>query len=147
MKKADVNKSKFTVKKSSAGLGLFATAPLKKGERVVEYTGERITEAEANRRGGRYLFELNDKWTLDGKDRKHAGRYLNHSCVPNCYPELNASETRIFIFAKRNIKIGEELTYNYGRMYFNDIIKGKDHCLCLKCTTARNQLPPLKGVV
>ena len=53
--------SSYEVKKSSAVLGLFATAPYKKGERIIEYTGERITEAEANVRGGKYLFELNDQ--------------------------------------------------------------------------------------
>ena len=123
---------KYAVKKSSAGLGLFATSEYKKGELVIEYTGERITEAEANRRGGKYLFELNDNWTIDGKGRENTARYLNHSCKPNCYPELNEEETRIFIFAKRAIKVGEELTYNYGKMYFDDLI-GKNSCLCSSC--------------
>ena len=123
---------KYAVKKSSAGLGLFATAEYKKGELVIEYIGERITEAEANRRGGKYLFELNDDWTIDGKGRDNTARYLNHACKPNCYPELNDDETKIFIFAKRAIKAGEELTYNYGKMYFNDLIK-KDGCRCATC--------------
>jgi len=123
---------KYVVKKSSAGLGLFATAPFKKGELVIEYTGETITEAEANVRGGKYLFELNDNWTIDGKDRDNTARYLNHACKPNCNPELNEEETKIFIYAKRAIKEGEELTYNYGKMYFNDLIK-KDGCLCAGC--------------
>lgn len=123
---------KYAVKKSSAGLGLFATAEFKKGELVIEYTGERITEAEANRRGGKYLFELNDNFTIDGKGRENTARYLNHSCKPNCYPELNDDETQIFIYAKRAIKAGEELTYNYGKMYFNDLI-GKNDCLCAPC--------------
>ncbi len=123
---------KFVVKKSSAGLGLFATADFKKGDLVIEYTGERITEAEANRRGGKYLFELNDAWTIDGKGRDNLARYLNHSCKPNCEPELNEDETRIFIYAKRGIKSGEELTYNYGKMYFNEYLSaGK--CRCFAC--------------
>ena len=50
----------YTVKRSSAGLGLFAARPYKKGELVIEYTGEKITTDEANRRGGQYLFEIND---------------------------------------------------------------------------------------
>ena len=128
--------TKYQVKRSIAGLGLFTTIPIAKGDLVIEYTGEKITEAEANRRGGKYLFELNDNWTIDGKGRENKARYLNHSCRPNCYPELDENEERIFIFAKRNIKAGEELTYNYGKMYFDDLI-GKDVCGCEKCTEER----------
>jgi SET domain-containing protein len=126
-------------KKSQSGLGLFAKRDFKKGEMIIEYTGEKITEAEANIRGGKYLFELNDNWTIDGKDRKNLARYINHSCKPNCYPELDENEERIFIYAKRNIKSGEELNYNYGKMYFNDII-GKDNCQCLSCIEKRSKI-------
>ncbi len=127
---------KYIVKKSSAGLGLFATSDFKKGELIIEYTGERITEAEANRRGGKYLFELNDNWTIDGKGRENIARYLNHACKPNCEPELSEDETQIFIYARRNIKAGEELTYNYGKMYFDQYI-GKDTCRCATCAATR----------
>jgi uncharacterized protein len=120
-----------TVKKSAAGLGLFAKKVFKKGQRIIEYTGERITADEANRRGGRYLFELNDRWTLDGKGRQHTARYINHSCAPNAYAELNASETRVFIIAKKTITPGEEITYNYGKEYFDDYLGS--HCRCAKC--------------
>ena len=106
-------------KKSQSGLGLFARRDFKKGELIIEYTGEKITEAEANRRGGKYLFELNDNWTIDGKGRDNLARYINHSCKPNAYPELDDKEEHIYIYAKKNIKPGEELTYNYGKMYFN----------------------------
>ena len=127
---------KYQVKRSIAGLGLFTTIPITKGDLVIEYTGEKITEAEANRRGGKYLFELNDNWTIDGKGRENKARYLNHSCRPNCYPELDENEEHIFIFAKRNIKAGEELTYDYGKMYFDDLIT-KDGCGCEKCAEKR----------
>ena len=130
---------KVAVKKSSAGLGLFALEPIKKGRRIIEYTGEKITEEEANRRGGRYLFELNDKWTLDAKGREHTARYINHSCKPNCYAELNAAETRVFIFAKRNIEPGEELCYDYGKVYFGDIIGGMENCRCPKCAATQSK--------
>jgi len=122
----------IAVKKSSAGLGLFAITDIKKGARVIEYTGEVITEAEANRRGGKYLFELNDKKTIDGKSRENTARYINHSCKPNCYPELNNSETRVFIFAKKNIKRGDELTYDYGKFYFKEMI-APIGCKCSSC--------------
>jgi uncharacterized protein len=127
---------KVQVKRSRAGLGLFAAAPFAKGELVIEYTGEVISEAEANRRGGKYLFELNDHWTIDGTKRDNLARYINHSCHPNCYPELNEDESKVFIFAKRKIAPGEELTYHYGTDYFTRVIKPLG-CLCKKCATAR----------
>ncbi|MCB9818330.1 SET domain-containing protein-lysine N-methyltransferase [Candidatus Nomurabacteria bacterium] len=124
---------KVKVRKSSAGLGLFANTSFKKGDLVIEYTGEIISEAEANRRGGKYLFELNDDWTIDGKGRDNLARYINHSCKPNCYPELSEDEKQVFIYAKRKIALGEELTYNYGKTYFDDMIKPLG-CKCEKCT-------------
>ena len=129
-------KKDLVVKKSKSGLGLFTPTEIKKGELVIEYTGERITEAEANRRGGRYLFELNDNWTIDGKGRENKARYLNHACKPNCYPELDDKEEHIYIYAKRNIKANEELTYHYGKFYFDELL-GKDNCQCDSCILTR----------
>ena len=126
-------------KKSQSGLGLFARRDFKKGELIIEYTGEKITEAEANRRGGKYLIELNDNWTIDGKGRDNLARYINHSCKPNAYPELDDKEEHIYIYAKKNIKPGEELTYNYGKMYFNELI-GKDNCKCVECLKKREKV-------
>jgi uncharacterized protein len=127
MKKQDV-----IVKRSSAGLGLFTGRAFKKGELIIEYVGETITDAEAQKRGGKYLFELNDSWTIDGTSRTNIARYINHSCAPNCYPELNEDETRVFICAKRALAPGEECTYNYGKYYFDMEIKPHG-CRCAKC--------------
>lgn len=124
----------YVVKKSSAGLGLFAGRAYKKGELVIEYTGEIITDAEAQRRGGKYLFELNDEWTIDGKGRDNTARYINHSCKPNCYPELSDDEKQVHIYTKRAIKPGEEFTYHYGAYYFNMEIKPHG-CRCSHCQT------------
>lgn len=126
--------SDYTVRKSSAGLGLYANREYKRGDLIIEYTGETITEEEANRRGGKYLFELNDKWTIDGKGRANKARYINHSCVPNAYPELTYNEKQVFIFAKKKISPGEEITYNYGSDYFKRVIKPLG-CRCPKCAT------------
>lgn len=120
------------VGKSKAGLGLFSNIDYKKGDLIIEYTGETITESEANKRGGKYLFELNDNWTIDGKARENLARYINHSCKPNCYPELNEDETKVFIYAKTKIVPGEELTYHYGKDYFKDMIQPMG-CKCCKC--------------
>ncbi len=124
--------TKLVVRRSRAGLGLFTTVDLKRGGRIIEYTGEHITSEEADRRGGKYLFTLTKKTIIDGKGRENKARYTNHSCRPNCYAEINAAETRVFIFAKRAIKADEELNYNYGSEYFNDVIK-PNGCRCLKC--------------
>jgi len=124
------------VKRSTAGLGLFANVSYKKGDEIIEYTGERITTEEGNRRGGRYLFELNAQWMIDGKDRSNIARYINHSCRPNAYPELSEDETQVHIYAKKNIQPGEEITYHYGPQYFKTLIKPIG-CRCQKCTTKK----------
>lgn len=126
----------YVVKRSSAGLGLFANRPYKKDELVIEYKGKMVSEAESQRIGGKYLFELNDKWTLDGKGRDNVARYINHSCKPNCYAELSDDEKQVFIRAKRTIVKGEEFNYNYGKSHFE--IEIKPHgCLCASCTEKR----------
>ena len=126
----------YLVKKSTAGLGLFANRTYKKGDLIIEYTGEVITDAEAQRRGGRYLFELNDEWTIDGKGRENTARYINHSCKPNAYPELTDDEKQVFIYAKRTINPGEEITYNYGKYYFDMMIKPHG-CRCAACAAKK----------
>ncbi len=120
------------VKRGINGLGLFTTAPIKKGVFIIEYIGELIFADEADERGGQYLFEINKKWTIDGTTRKNTARYINHSCRPNCETETKERLRRVFIFAKRNIKVGEELTYDYGKSFWNEYIKPKG-CKCEKC--------------
>lgn len=128
-----MNSSSFAVKRGTHGLGLFAKTTFKKGDLVIEYTGEKISTDTANIRGGQYLFELNDNWVVDGRGRENLARYINHSCAPNCYPEIDEKEEHIFIYAKRNIKEGEELTYNYGKEFWKVHVATKG-CRCQKCT-------------
>ncbi len=120
------------VKRGLNGLGLFATVDIKKGTHVIDYTGELITSAQADTRGGQYLFEVSDKWTVDGSGRKNLARYINHSCRPNCETEAYERAKRIEIAAKRNIMAGEELTYDYGKQFWNEYIRPKG-CNCEKC--------------
>lgn len=129
-------KPELKVKRSNAGLGLFTLSPLKKGDFVIEYTGEKISSDEADDRGGKYLFTINKKLVLDGKDRKHTARYINHSCRPNCEAEVDEDEEKVNIYAKKNIEAGEELTYNYGKEYWNEYIKPFG-CKCEKCTATK----------
>lgn len=122
---------KIVVKKSkNRGLGLFAGENIKKGRFIIEYTGEVITNDEANKRKGQYLFTLNKKFTLDGKDRKNIARYANYSCRPNA--EADVKKMRVFISAIRNISKGEEIVYDYGKEFFNEFIKPKG-CRCGYC--------------
>ena len=120
----------LSVKRSSAGLGVFTEEPIKKGKFILDYSGELISEEEANERGGRYLFNINSRWTIDGKKHHNLSRYLNHSCRPNCEPRSQGK--RIKIYSTKNIAAGEELTYDYGKEYFNNYIKPHG-CRCKKC--------------
>ena len=97
------------------GLGGFAARPLARGERVVEYTGEKITKAESLRRceaGNWFIFSLDDEFDLDGNTAGNPARWLNHSCAPNCEAEF--LDGRVWITARRDIAAGEEITFNYG---------------------------------
>ena len=118
------------VGRSSAGMGLFAGAPIKKGARVMEYVGEIISAEEADKRGGKYLFEIDSKRTIDGSARSNIARYINHSCKPNC--EAQNIRSHIWIYAKKDIKPGDELTYDYGKEYFDEYIKPVG-CKCASC--------------
>lgn len=120
------------VKRSSAGLGLFAQEAIKKDILIIEYTGERITRAEADKRGGRYLFEVTDDLVIDGKGRENKARYINHACKPNSEAEHDEEDDRIYIRACKNINAGEEITYNYGKEYMKEIIS-KEGCMCSSC--------------
>ncbi len=119
------------VKRSKAGLGLFARRPIKKGETVIEYIGERIRSSEGDERDNRYIFNINTRFDIDGSPRYNTARYINHSCRPNC--EAINRRGRIFIVAKRNIKEGEELAYHYGKDHFEGYIKPAG-CVCVKCS-------------
>ena len=120
----------FGVKRSRTGLGLFAEQSFKKDDFVIEYTGEIIQNEEADRRGNRYIFEISKRRSIDGSTRANTARYLNHSCNPNCEAEIDGA--RVMIYSLRGIKAGEELTYDYGKEYFEDFIQPVG-CRCTSC--------------
>lgn len=121
---------KFAIKRSRTGLGLFALEPIPAGKRIIEYTGPYILNEEVEKKRGKYFFEVNTKWSIDGSPRSNTARYINHSCRPNA--EALISGRRVWIWSKKNIKAGEEITYDYGKEYFDDHIKPKG-CKCEKC--------------
>ena len=102
------------------GHGVFALRRIPKGVRIIEYKGKLITDKEADRRYSRMhansphtmLFSLDGGLVIDATRRGNSARWINHSCAPNC--EIEEEGHRIFIDARRDIRTGEELTYDYN---------------------------------
>jgi SET domain-containing protein len=123
----------FRVGRSKTGLGLFAITEIPKGRIVTEYRGRRISNELAESRekhGARYMFELNSKWTVDGSPRWNLARYANHSCRPNA--EADIVRGKILLRAIRRIRPDDEITYDYGKEYF-DLFFRPSSCLCAHC--------------
>lgn len=131
-KKSKFEPGDFTlkVKRSSAGLGLYAGQDIPKGACIIEYKGRVIKGEEEYTSTSKYLFEVHSRMTIDGRDRSNTARYINHSCKANAEPETRKG--RVFIMAKRKILTGEEITYDYGKEYWNEHIKPIG-CRCVKC--------------
>ncbi len=118
------------VGRSPTGLGLFAEAPIRKGKFIIEYRGRRVLWKTVEDGWNKYLFDVNSRWALDGSPRRNTARYINHSCKPNAVPyEVRG---RIRIYAKKNIQPGDEITYDYGREYFDEFLKPIG-CKCAAC--------------
>ncbi|MBT3406256.1 SET domain-containing protein-lysine N-methyltransferase [Candidatus Woesearchaeota archaeon] len=121
-------KSEYVTVKNSGvhNKGIFAKRDIPAETEVIEYIGERITKAQARKifegtleaskknssNGSVYIFELNKRYDIDGNVSYNTARYINHSCEPNCEP-INI-RGHIWIVATKNIKKGEELSYDYG---------------------------------
>jgi len=135
MRKSKNKQAKVKVGRSrpGQGLGLFADESIKKGDFVIEYKGKKISTKVADALGTKYLFEIDEKWTIDGSDKKYGNeaRYINHSCKPNCEAEIDEYD-HILIYAIKDIKRGEELSYDYGEEYFDEFIKPYG-CKCSYC--------------
>ncbi len=107
------------------GRGLYATKDIEEGTDIIQYVGEKITKKESTRRaleweekaretgdGLVYIFELDDKYDIDGRLGDNPARYMNNSCDGNC--EAVNCEGEIWITAIKDIKKGDELVYDYG---------------------------------
>jgi len=113
---------RFEVRQSPGmGWGLFAREQVSQGDLILEYTGVKIPTKTADETGSKYLFAVDDEWTIDGVAQDNHGRWLNHACIPNV--EANDERGRIFFYALRDIFEGEELTLDYGQEYFDEFIK------------------------
>jgi SET domain-containing protein len=139
------------------GRGVYASRSIKKDEKIIEYVGELIDKKQSLQRANQqsehaaktgdaavYIFTLDDSYDLDGNLPWNTARLINHSCEPNCEAWMKGQ--RIFIHALRNIKAGEELSFDYGF----DIETWEDHpCLCgskgcVGYIVSRSQWPELE---
>jgi SET domain-containing protein len=130
-----VKDERFEVRRvKGKGFGMFAVTPVKKGDFVMEYTGTKIQTKVADTLGTKYLFEIDKEWTIDGSLRSNTARYINHACKPNC--EADIRDGHIMLYAVRAIAPGDELSFDYGKEYFDEFIT-KEKCGCETCVMRR----------
>ena len=104
--------------------GLSATIYIKKGQRIIQYKGKKVslhkTETDPKYDNDKpiYLFTLSKRYDLDGDFKFNTARLINHSCDPNC--EVMDYKKQLWVFAMRDIKQNEELTYDYGFSFDKD---------------------------
>jgi hypothetical protein len=130
------------------GRGAFATRFIRKGARIIEYTGERISQEEADERYddaamGRhhtFLFNIDEDTVIDAAREGNDARFINHSCEPNC--QAFQEGDRIFIYAKRDIPPGEELSYDYGYERTEDMGPEEEKLYVCRCGT-----PSCRGTI
>jgi SET domain-containing protein len=130
----------FEIRESAiAGKGAFALRPIKKGERLIEYTGERIPHPVADERYDddtmdehhTFLFTVNSRTVIDASHGGNESRYINHSCDPNCESEIERG--RVYIFALRDIEPGEELHYDYAYERSGDETEKEERQYACRC--------------
>jgi SET domain-containing protein len=114
------------------GFGVFAAEAITKNTRIIDYAGELIPNSRSARREARYLrqgciwvFRVNRAWSRDAAVGGNVARFINHSCAPNCWIEVDARTKTIWIRASRPIRRGEELTYDYATV--------GDHTIPCRC--------------
>ena len=130
----------YRVGRSRTGLGLFATKPIKKGDKIIRYFGPILDskKKEEDAIENKYLFELTNRWTIDGSIRANFARYINHACKPNAESDVRPRKRKVFIRAIKNIEPGEEINYDYGTDYFKAYLKPIG-CKCDACEKKRKK--------
>lgn len=118
----------LTIRESAIeGKGCFSNTSFQRGRKIAEYAGEKISNAEANRRARRRklrICAINNRWSLDGSRGGNGTHYINHSCAPNAYMKILYDH--ILFIAFRDIKPGEEITIDYESTLHSD----KKRCTC-----------------
>ena len=133
-------KKPYRVGRSRTGLGLFATRKIKKGTKIIRYFGPLLDSRKKKDDAieNKYLFELNNRWTIDGSVRDNVARYINHACKPNAESDVKPRKRRVFIRAIRDIEPGDEINYDYGTDYFKAYLKPIG-CKCAACEKKRKK--------
>lgn len=144
----------FELRSSSIqGRGAFATRTIRKGARIIEYVGERISQAVADERYDdtamsrhhTFLFNVDEDTVIDAAHEGNDARFINHSCAPNCQAFLEGD--RIYIYALRDINVGEELCYDYSYDRTEDMGPEEESiyvCRCGAATCRGTILAPLE---
>ena len=103
------------------GFGVFAKEPINKNKRIIDYAGELVSNKVSEKREDRYLkkgciwvFRVNRAWSRDAAVGGNIARFINHSCTPNCWIEVDAKTKTIWIRAAKAIAPGQELVYDYN---------------------------------
>jgi uncharacterized protein len=133
------------------GKGVFALQPIGKGQTIIEYVGEIITWPQAQKRhpsnpddpNHTFFFHIDDKHVIDAAVGGNAARWINHACDPNC--EADEVDGRVFIKALRNIRAGEELSYDYGLtidVRYTPKVKKEYECRCGAKNCRKTMLSP-----
>src|SRR5690348_13917109 len=135
-----LNNKPYRIGRSRTGLGLFATRPIKKGTRIIRYFGPLLDSKKKkdDEIENKYLFELTNRWTIDGSVRKNIARYINHACKPNAESDVRPRKRKVYIRAIKNIEPGEEINYDYGTDYFKAYLKPIG-CKCDACEKKRKK--------
>ena len=114
------------------GFGVFATEPINKNTRIVDYAGELVHNSKTTPREVKYLkqgciwvFRVNRAWSRDAAVDGNVARFINHACKPNCWVDIDNTTKTIWIRASRRIERGEELTYDYATV--------GDHTIQCRC--------------
>jgi SET domain-containing protein len=123
-------KPRYVIKRTTVGLGVFTLVPIPPDKKIIEYIGLILTKEEADKKGGKYLMNIDDEYLIDGSPRSNSARYINHSCQPNA--KAYNTGVRVWIWSLRAIEAGEEITIDYGKNYFRNFIKPIG-CMCAKC--------------
>jgi hypothetical protein len=126
------------------GRGVFATRTIRKGARILEYRGKRITGADADARPPSHptdnyhtlQFELDDGTVIDASQSGNAARFINHGCDPNC-EAIEHDGGHLYIHARRTIRGGEELCYDYRLCYEGRLSKRAERAFACRCGAAR----------
>jgi flagellar biosynthesis GTPase FlhF len=134
------SKKPYRIGRSPTGLGLFATKRIKKGTRIIRYFGPLLDSKKKKEDAieNKYLFELTNRWTIDGSVRDNVARYINHACKPNAESDVRPRKRKVFIRAIKNIEPDDEINYDYGTDYFKAYLKPIG-CKCVACEKKRKK--------